>query len=292
MPILGAMAENASLFVAYSQAQVYLRRHFPVASQQEEGKEEAEASDPLPLPHIAIAGGCAGAVTSFVLTPLELIKVRMQVQMIAQEQAAPLLPLSAPAPATAFTAGRPPLPGPVQLFQSVLRRHGVRGLWLGQTGTFLREAGGSVAWFSAFEAVTRVFIAQRQSSFSSSSSSSPRTPHSHPHPHTTRRISKDDLSSAELMLGGAAAGACYTVVLFPADCIKSTIQTGEVLLPPAEEGNRKQRVNPRFLEVGRQIYRARGVRGLYSGCGVTVVRSAPSSAIIFWLYSLLERRFG
>lgn len=253
MPVLGAMAENATLFVVYTQTQGLMRRLAPPSvSSDEIGPPPA-----LSLAQLALAGGCAGAVTSFVLTPIELIKVRMQVQMIAQEQFA----------AVGNAAVRPALPGPVQLFQQVLRQHGLQGLWLGQTGTFLREAGGSVAWFSAFEGVSRALVARRQKSASYG-----------------KTITKDDLSSAELMLAGAAAGTGYTVTLFPADCIKSTIQTGDELA--------KGRKPAGFLQVGKEIYQARGIRGLYSGCGVTVVRSAPSSAIIFWIYSILERQFG
>lgn len=265
MPVLGAMAENATLFVVYSQTQSLLRRYWP-ASPTSSGENTLHG---LPLPQIAFAGGCAGAVTSFVLTPIELVKVRMQVQMIAQEQHQHILSAASASHSSNITSTRPKVPGPVKLFRSVLQQHGVRGLWLGQTGTFLREAGGSVAWFAAFEGCARAFVARRQKQLSPSSS---------------RRITKDDLNSAELMLAGAAAGAGYTVVLFPADCIKSTIQSGDELA--------KGRKQAGFLEVGKEIYRARGIKGLYSGCGVTIVRSAPSSAIIFWLYSLMERQFG
>ena len=257
MPIVAAMVENATLFVVYSQTQAVLRQYFPVTPA---ALTQHSNTAPLPLSQLAIAGGCAGAVTSFVLTPLELIKVRLQVQMIAQE---------AGSHAASSSKRVAALPGPMQLAQTVLRERGIRGLWLGQTGTFLREAGGSVAWFSAFEAVCRSFIKQRQKATSAASG---------------RKITKDDLSSIELMLAGAAAGTSYTVVLFPADCIKSAIQTSDEFT-----GSKR---STGFLQVGRDIYNARGIRGLYSGCGVTIVRSAPSSAIIFWIYSLLERRFG
>ena len=256
MPVLGAMAENATLFVVYTQTQGLIRRFSSPPS-----SSGTEANAPLSIPQLALAGACAGAATSFVLTPIELIKVRMQVQMISQEA-------TAATTAGSSAARRPPLPGPAQLVRSVLKQHGAKGLWLAQTGTFLRETGGSVAWFGAFEGVARLFIAQRQKTASS----------------TGPKVTKDDLSSAELMLAGAAAGAGYTVILFPADCIKSTIQTGDELA--------KGRKDAGFLQVGKDIYRARGLKGLYSGCGVTVVRSSFSSAIIFWMYSLLERRFG
>lgn len=252
MPVIGAMAENATLFVVYGQTQNLLRRYTSPTRDLADGRP-----GPLSLPKMAFAGACAGAVTSFVLTPIELVKVRMQVQMIAQEHVAE----------QSAGAARPKLPGPVQLTRRVLQQHGLKGLWLGQTGTFIREAGGSVAWFGAFECIARQFIAQRQKSAPAG-----------------KIVTKDDLSSPELMLSGAAAGAGYTVILFPADCIKSTIQTGEELA--------KGRTQTGFLQVGKEIYKAKGIKGLYSGCGVTIIRSAPSSALIFWLYSLCERYFG
>lgn len=255
MPVIGAMLENATLFVVYGQTQTLLRKYTSPTPDLADGRP-----GPLSLPKMAFAGACAGAVTSFVLTPIELVKVRMQVQMIAQEQTASL----SQQPEKAV---KQKLPGPVQLTRSVLQQHGFKGLWLGQTGTFIRESGGSVAWFGAFEGLARFFIAQKQKSAPSG-----------------KIITKDDLSSPELMLSGAAAGAGYTVILFPADCIKSTIQTGDELA--------KGRKQAGFLQVGKDIYKAKGIKGLYSGCGVTIVRSAPSSALIFWLYSLCERYFG
>ncbi|KAK9893264.1 mitochondrial carrier [Cystobasidium minutum MCA 4210] len=256
MPVIGAMLENATLFVVYGQAQNLLRRYTSPTPDLPDGRP-----GPLSLPKMAFAGACAGAATSLVLTPIELVKVRMQVQMIAQEQTANLSQQST------GQAIKQKLPGPVQLTRSVLQQHGFKGLWLGQTGTFIRESGGSVAWFGAFEGLARFFISQKQKSAPPG-----------------KIITKDNLSSPELMLSGAAAGAGYTVILFPADCIKSTIQTGDELA--------KGRKQAGFLQVGKDIYKAKGIKGLYSGCGVTIVRSAPSSALIFWLYSLCERYFG
>ncbi|KAG1869315.1 hypothetical protein C8R48DRAFT_771464 [Suillus tomentosus] len=49
-----------------------------------------------------------------------------------------------------FTAGSfisRPLPGPVAIRMSVIHTEGLRGLWLGQTGTLIRECGGGAAWF-------------------------------------------------------------------------------------------------------------------------------------------------
>jgi len=68
---------------------------------------------------------------------------------------------------------------------------------------------------------------------------------------------------------------------FPADTIKSKIQTGEVT-----------NVKAKFSQVGKDLFRAHGFKGLYRGCGITVARSAPSSALIFTIYEYLRKTFG
>lgn len=76
----------------------------------------------------------------------------------------------------------------------------------------------------------------------------------------------------------------YNIVLFPADSVKSAMQTWSELHPD------KPRLN--FWQMGRRIWNGRGLRGLYAGCGLTVMRSAPSSAMIFGIYETLEGKFG
>ena len=85
----------------------------------------------------------------------------MQVQMLMTPPAASF-PTSAaaasgyPLSATTLSASPPPptvpkLPGPIAVLTSVVRETGLRGLWLGHTGTLIRETGGGAAWFAAKE---------------------------------------------------------------------------------------------------------------------------------------------
>ncbi|CAE6405647.1 unnamed protein product [Rhizoctonia solani] len=176
MPIVGAMAENASLFLAYNKIQDTLLQysHFRPSTNHK-----------VTLDGIAIAGGGAGTVASFLLTPIELIKCKMQVQMIAAEaRAAPVLgaagagaPMTAALPRPSFSQ----LEGPVSLVASVIKSHGVRGLWLGHTGTMIRETGGGAAWFTTKEAICRWLapdprdLALHQSAFADSIKSAVQT---------------------------------------------------------------------------------------------------------------------
>ena len=177
-------------------------------------------------------------------TPIELVKCKMQVQMLL--------------PPAAAGAGRPP--GPLSVLSGVVRSGGLRGLWLGQTGTLIRETGGGVAWFCSKEAVARLLRGS-----------------------DTRR----ELRPWESALAGACAGVAYNFALFPADSVKSAVQT-EAELRPRAPGE----PYPSFVATARAMYRAQGLRGLYAGCGITVARAVPSSAMIFMIYDWLNSRFG
>ncbi|GAA6004186.1 uncharacterized protein JCM10292_007280 [Rhodotorula paludigena] len=277
MPVGGAMAENATLFVVYNQSKALLQRLYPSPP-----SANPDVPTSTPIWQTATAAAVAGAAASFVLTPVELVKCKMQVSNIAAEGLVPTASAVASTHAPATTAVPPgiarpaPAPGVVAFTRSILREYGVRGLWLGQTGTLIRETGGGAAWFTTFEVLVSYFV-QRRVDRGETSKASPGA-----------RVTKGDLSAVELMTAGAAAGITYNVVLFPADCIKSTIQTEDELRGKGEPKGPKRG----FLQVGKDIYRARGIKGLYSGCGLTALRAAPSSALIFYIYSRLEATFG
>jgi ornithine carrier protein len=131
-------------------------------------------------------------------------------------------------------------------------------------GTLIREGGGSAAWFSTKEFVASLLKARR---------SGP-------------SADKKDLVAWESALSGACAGAAFKISFFPADSVKSTMQTEEELRP-------RGKGIPRLTFVGtfKAMYKAQGIRGLYAGMGITAARSIPSSAIIFLIYDGLIQRY-
>ena len=81
-----------------------------------------------------------------------------------------------------------------------------------------------------------------------------------------------------VITGGALSGVTYWTAFYPADTVKSYIQT-----------------DPRFksasvLTVATEIYAEHGMRGLYRGWGVTVMRAAPAHALIFACYEAISAR--
>lgn len=129
-------------------------------------------------------------------------------------------------------------------------------------GTLIRETGGSAAWFGSYEAVSALF---RRSSLASDSSE--------PAP----------LALWQQMLAGAAAGVNYNFIFYPADTIKSRMQTEDISVLSAKRS---------FWTIGKSVWQHEGIKGLYRGCGITVARAAPSSAFIFSIYEWLSHYFG
>ncbi|KAF2147797.1 mitochondrial ornithine carrier protein AmcA/Ort1 [Myriangium duriaei CBS 260.36] len=236
-PLVGAAVETSSLFFSYrvcqdlAQSTIY------------------SANEPLPLGALATCGAFSGAFTSLLLTPIELVKCKMQV------------------PAQAVThVVRPSM---FAIITSVFKTQGISGFWRGQMGTLFRETGGSAAWFGSYEGVSAAF---RKVNYGKGKTMD------------GQQGEKMVLPIHQQMIAGAAAGMSYNFAFFPADTIKSRMQTEEVV---AITGSR-----PTFWSVGRAIWTQHGLKGLYRGCGITVARSAPSSALIFTMYETLRSLFG
>lgn len=120
-PMGGAAMEISTLFFSYNFAQDLIKM-------SRNDKKELSQTDKL------ICGAFSGLCTSFVLTPIELIKCRMQVETIRHQSKT--------------------LP---QIVSSVVSEHGVKGLWKGANSTILREVGGSIAWFGNYEFTLGLF---------------------------------------------------------------------------------------------------------------------------------------
>ncbi|KAK9430232.1 mitochondrial carrier domain-containing protein [Lipomyces doorenjongii] len=277
-PMVGAAAENASLFLSYRTAQNATKAlFFPHMTK----------TDTLPMYALLTCGAVSGTFTSFILTPIELIKCKMQVQNLVlydgseRSYLSPSLATTTSSPGiiTNATASRPSshMPrtnryiamsispsrpaGAFALIAQVYRDSGIMGFWRGQLGTLFRETGGSAAWFGAYEYVSSLLRRRRVSSDRSPASGN---------------------TLIESTISGAVAGIAYNLSLFPADSVKSRMQTESILSADGVGTDRG------FWTVARDMYRSGGIRVLYRGCGMTVMRAAPSSAIIFLTYECLK----
>ena len=180
------------------------------------------------------------------------------------------------------------LPGPLTLLASIVRTHGLRGLWLGQTGTLIRETGGSAAWFGSKEAFSRYLLRRREKARALEVAESGIDARS------LVPLTKRDLTALESAGAGAFAGIAYNAVLFPADTVKSAMQTEEEMKSASGSATKVGSGSAKrtFFGIGKEMYAKGGIKGLYAGCGITIARSIPSSALIFLIYDSLAKRFA
>lgn len=183
----------------------------------------------------------AGAITSLFLTPIELVKCKMQV----------------PVELSGGVVARPTIPG---VIASIYRHQGLMGYWHGQFGTFIRETGGGAAWFGGYEGMKMLFKKNGKS-----------------------QKTDEELPVWQRMASGSVAGAAYNFMFYPADTVKSRMQTEDV--------KRLTGGKSTFSAVGKALWKQHGIKGMYRGCGITVARSVPSSAFIFTVYEELKKHW-
>jgi ornithine carrier protein len=195
----------------------------------------------LPFIGMLYCGMGAGALTSLALTPIELVKCKMQV----------------PLETNSAVIARP---GIANIIADIYRHQGLKGYWNGQLGTFIRETGGGAAWFGGYEATKMGFKKYQGGA-----------------------VMDDDLPVWQRMLSGSMAGVAYNFIFYPADTVKSRMQTEDV----------KQVTGPKlsFSAVFKAHWQQHGLKGMYRGCGITCARSVPSSAFIFTVYEELKKRW-
>lgn len=239
-PLVGAALETSSLFF-WEQAsrEVFLKTGLYTRNQ------------PLPLQALWVTGALSGALTSLILTPIELVKCKIQVPAAAANGSNLVIAKTVP-----------------EVIREVWQHQGIRGFWNGQLGTLIRETGGCAAWFGSKETVTSMF----QKYNAKRSFQTPSIMSTEPTP----------LPFWQQALAGASAGMSYNFLFFPADTIKSRMQT-------ASTSSTAPRAT--FLQEGAVLWKQHGLKGMYRGCGITVMRSAPSSAFIFMIYDGLKSRF-
>jgi len=206
----------------------------------------AAHDQPLPLSALWFTGGFSGFFTSFVLTPIELVKCKIQVPAAAEGKV-------------------PPPMRPLPVIADIYRHQGIRGFFHGGLGTLVRETGGCAVWFGVKETVSDLFY-RRNARLALTAEE-------------REMVRLKPLAYWEQFLAGTAAGAMYNFSFFPADTIKSRMQTAPIGTSVHEQ---------KFWKEGVALWRAHGVKGLYRGCGVTLARS-PSSGAIFIVYDWLKR---
>ncbi|KAJ1907931.1 hypothetical protein LPJ81_000425 [Coemansia sp. IMI 209127] len=121
-PLVGIAAVNSLLFWAYSYVKTFQTGSLTITPS---------------LGQIAVAGAAAGAINSALASPVELLKVRLQVQYNAARNGSALFK------------------GPLSMAQYLVQQFGTRGIMWGFWTTVAREIPANAAFYTGFEFTKR-----------------------------------------------------------------------------------------------------------------------------------------
>ncbi|KAJ8142847.1 hypothetical protein OY671_004025 [Metschnikowia pulcherrima] len=137
----------------------------------------------------------------------------------------------------------------------IIKKNGIPGLWSGLSSTLMREMAGTAVWFASYEKSLIAFNKWWP-----------------------------EQKNINSLMSGATAGFLFNLSVYPVDTIKSNIQTAHISGRSASESSFKNVFN--FL-----VSRPGGIANLYNGLGITLMRSIPANAVIFYTYEYLKTHY-
>ena len=170
-PLVSVPLVNAIVFASYGYAKEELQSRHP--------EEELTAGESC------LAGAFAGLANTVVVTPIELLKCRLQMQGAD----------STTSSCTQSTGVRAEYAALRKEFSYVLREEGVRGLWRGNSITMCREVCSYIGLFGGYEVMKKLAPAGQEP------------------------------SALHTVVSGSVAGVTCWTLSYPQDVIKSHLQT-------------------------------------------------------------------
>ncbi|XP_065091597.1 probable mitochondrial glutathione transporter SLC25A40 [Ochlerotatus camptorhynchus] len=212
-----ALPTTVIYFVAYEQFRLRLKDFY---------LRKRDKSTELPLWFPLIAGGSARVLAVTIVNPLELIRTKMQSEKLSYTEVG-------------------------QGFRSMLKVHGILGLWKGFFPTILRDVPFSGIYWTTYETLKKHSnVTQPTFGFS--------------------------------FVSGAISGGIAAFLTVPFDVVKThqQIEFGEKFLYAENGEKRKPQKSSGMFETMRNIYVRNGVKGLFSGLTPRLVKVAPACAIM------------
>ncbi|KAH8835730.1 mitochondrial carrier [Flagelloscypha sp. PMI_526] len=191
-----------------------------------------------------VAGLFAGCTSSLLATPMELLKVNLQIQQQAS------------------VADRQ-FKGPIDVARRIVRTEGPLGLWRGFTGSLAQRC--AFFWmFFGVEGFMRGF--SHLSNYDI---------------HARRLTDYVSPPLANFFAGGFASFAFWITAIAP-DTVKNRMMSWPYPNPYSTIQASTRR--PTFIGVARQIYTTDGYRGFFRGLGPCLLRAFPVNACAYFVY--------
>ncbi|KAG6664298.1 hypothetical protein CIPAW_02G083800 [Carya illinoinensis] len=253
------------------------------------------------------AGAISGGIQRMVTSPLDVIKIRFQVQ---------LEPTSSWAMFPSNWSGTSKYTGMFQATKAILREEGLAGFWRGNVPALLMvmpynaiqfTVQHKLKTFAAGSSKTEdhIRLSPYLSFVSGSLAGCAATVGSYPFDllrtilasqgepkvWNRNRVSnsslfgtEDELSSFQQFLCGLMAGTCAKLVCHPLDVVKKRFQIEGLQRHPRYGTRVEHHAYRNMIHAVRQILQLEGWAGLYKGIVPSTVKAAPATAITFVAY--------
>jgi len=142
--------------------------------------------------------------------------------------------------------------------RQIIGQHGIRGAYQGLGATFVRDVPSNGCYFFCYELARRLLTKPGQ------------------------RV--EELPSWKVMIAGGFGGMCYWAGIYPADVVKSTLQTDNI--------DPSKRKYSGVMDCARKIYASQGVKGFFKGFTPCIIRSIPANAACFAVYEQARKFMG
>ncbi|KAN0063254.1 hypothetical protein ACQY0O_004418 [Thecaphora frezii] len=263
-PMLGVAVMNASIFGVYGLSLRFQQQHglfAPALSASNASAGMLDHHKPPNLAQIMVAGMVSGFVSSLITAPIDLIKIREQMN------------LDSPSSRRANAAA----PSTYRSLVTILRTEGLfRGLMRGWGCTAIRDLGYG-PYFWSYELMNR-YMASRGTG-----------------------AALDDgrlrpLTNVELAVSGGIAGVLAWLSTFWADVVKTKVQAttrfddvkADAIIAARGGAPRPLWSRSLFLRVAAETYKNGGVRAFFAGVGPTVLRALPVNAVMFIVFEKVK----
>lgn len=218
------------------------------------GNMSKHIKDPESLRSQVLCGATAGLFQSFVSSPMELVKTRVQLQ--TEASAASVKCLSTAASSSTTVSNCTSYSSPLDCLRKIYTMDGWRGLFRGQLITIYRDVPGFASYFLTYEYLTRALA------------------------------SKDgSVSPAAVLFAGGSAGAASWVFTYPIDVIKSRLQADGIRGASKYKG---------IIHCAKASIAAEGMGVMFRGLNSSLIRAFPTNAATFavvtWTLKLCQAK--
>ncbi|KAF9431397.1 mitochondrial thiamine pyrophosphate transporter [Entomortierella beljakovae] len=232
-----------------------------------------------------LCGASAGVVSRFVIAPLDVVKIRLQMQTQRKDLSTILKRI--PGSTGVNPTGSLPIPnllqpkyrGMLSGMALIVREEGIRGLWKGNMAAEYLYLTYSGIQFLVYQQ-TKVFL-RNTSELSSelasatASTSSPAATVASTPLHAISAVTNSSL--VQSYISGANAGIIATAATYPFDLLRTRFAVQQDV-----------KIYTGIIQACRHIYRADGITGFYRGMSPALIQVVPYMGMVFASYDTLK----